>query len=229
MPPRYMHEQEVSVQCGNTIVPCSRYEATEPVGVVLFGHGLGVDRRDETVRLPAELLNDFGFTVIVPELPLHGERSEGDSEWEDITSSWQEFWAGDGRNSLLAEWQQVLAYVQRSIRLPVFYFGLSLGTQYGVLFLSQTKGLNAAVLGLFGSEPPPKSRVMNLLAPTVTVPVYFIQKLDDEIHPAENTSRLYNSLGTSEKVLDATPGLHGEVSRHSIEGACRFLSQLVDA
>lgn len=224
-----MRDQTLIIECNGEDVPCSLFEVPNPRGVILLGHGLGVDRHDETVLRPASILNDSSFTVVVPELPFHGERSAPGSEWTELVSKWQDFWAGEGRDVLVAEWLKVLAHVRECVGLPVSYFGLSLGTQYGILFLSRTQEVSAAVLGLFGSEPPPKSRIMNLLAPRVSIPVYFIQKLDDEIHPAENTTRLYDSLGAGVKVLDATPGLHGEVSRDSIENACRFLALQTDA
>lgn len=63
------------------------------------------------------------------ELPLHGERSEGILGWSEIVSEWQVFWAGDGRNVLLGEWRGVLSYLRRRFKLPVVYFGRSLGTQ----------------------------------------------------------------------------------------------------
>lgn len=224
-----MSERDFTVECDNDVVPCSLFETADARGVVLLGHGLGVDRHDETVLRPASMLQNSGFSVVVPELPLHGERSVSMSDWAEVVSNWQNFWVGEGRDKLLREWLQILAHVRGSFGLPISYFGLSLGTQYGILILSQTNDVRAAVLGLFGSEPPPRSKIMNLLAPQISVPVYFIQKLDDEIHSTENTTNLYNSLGSHRKVLDATPGLHGEVGRDSIQTACRFLVEHTDA
>ncbi len=224
-----MSEQQIIIEAAGADVPCSLYSARHPRAVVLFGHGLGVDRYHETVLGPVKILNEFGFSVLVPELPLHGERAGGGGpEWSEVVSRWQQFWAGNGRDHLLTEWQKILAYVQQTYGLPVVYFGLSLGTQYGIFLLSQTGDVNAAVLGLFGSEPPPKSIVMNHSAPEVSVPIYFIQKLDDEIHIAENVRHLYESLGSSLKVLDATPGMHGDVSGESIRKACRFLVEQIE-
>ncbi len=225
-----MNEQSIEVAFEGGSIPCSLYVSPNPGGIALLGHGLGVDRFDETVVRPATALFEAGFSVVVPELPLHGARSEGTHEWSEIVSEWQGFWASEGRNVLLAEWRAVLSYTRRTFELPVVYFGLSLGTQYGILLLSQVQEVRAAVLGLFGSEPPPKSRVLNMTAPKVSIPVYFIQKLNDEIHPAETNRHLYDSLGAARKVLDASAGLHlhGEVSRRSIQEACRFLAEQVE-
>jgi hypothetical protein len=109
------------------------------------------------------------------------------------------------------------------------FFGLSLGTQYGIMFLSQQIEIKAAVLGLFGSERPPRSIVMNHCAPLVRTPVYFIQKLDDEIHPKETTLHLFESLGSEAKVLDASQGRHQSVSLESLNQSCSFLAGRIDA
>lgn len=223
-------EEARSIRVGSDTIPCSvRHPPAAPRGVVLLGHGLGVDRFDETVLVPSRLLaDDFGFVVVCPELPLHGERAKRSHTSGDIARAWHEYWAGGGWRELLVEWGAVQSQSQLWFPdVPVVYFGLSLGTQYGILFLSKAKGVRAAVLGLFGSEPPPRSIVMNECAPKVCVPTYFIQKLDDEIHPAENARHLFASLGTSEKVLDASSGAHREVSLESLREAGRFLSQHV--
>jgi hypothetical protein len=68
---------------------------------------------------------------------------------------------------------------------------------------------------------------MNRYAPQVRCPVYFIQKLSDEIHPAETSSHLYSILGAAEKILDSTPGAHVEVSAQSFRNACDFLARQV--
>jgi len=220
--------RNITVDPNGSAIPCTLYESENPIGLVLFGHGLGVDRFDQTVEVPAKLLAEkFNFAVLVPELPLHGERAASKREWNDVVMDWQKFWAGEGRDQILREWNQIYAFAKET-ELPIVFFGLSLGTQYGILFLAQQLEVKAAVLGLFGSEPPPRTIIMNHCAPLVQTPVYFIQKLNDEIHPVETTLHLFESLGSREKVLDATPGPHQSVSVESLDQACRFLAGMID-
>jgi len=223
-----MRENPIEIECKGKTIPCSLYRVDEPKGIALLGHGLGVDRFDTTVLAPTRILNELGIHVIVPELPLHGDRQDKQLEWDEIVEQWQSYWANDGRNLLLDEWQHIYAYTQQRFSLPIVYFGLSLGTQYGVLFLSNVTGVRGAVLGLFGSEPPPKSIVMNHCAPRVTVPTYFIQKMNDEIHSATATQHLYESLGSPSKILDSSLGQHKDVGADSIMKACDFLRKNLD-
>ncbi len=196
-------------------------------GAVLLGHGLGVDRTHSTVRAPVEcLVERHGLAVIAPDLPLHGARRIGASDSAAIVSAWQTYWASGGAASLRDEWVRIASFARErfpSARLG--YFGLSLGTQYGVVFLASAPQVAAAVLGLFGAEAAPKSPIMHAWAPKVRCPVYFVQKHDDEIHPRAKTDRLYGLLGSAEKVLDSTPGLHAAVTPETLARACDFLAK----
>lgn len=198
-------------------------------GVVLLGHGLGVDRYHDSVQKPTHLLTSaHQLAVIASDLPLHGVRKVDVSDPKDIVARWQAFWADGGVWVLQQEWTAILGCGQRRFpKLPCAYFGVSLGTQYGIVFLAATLNITAAVLGLFGSHPPPLTPVMNLYAPRVRCPVYFIQKQDDEIHPLETSKHLFSILGSATKTLDSSPGGHSAVSRTSLESACAFISKHV--
>jgi hypothetical protein len=228
MRPSSFIERQLTIVSDESAIPCTIYEPENPIGLVLFGHGLSVDRFDQTVLVPARLLaGKFNFTVIVPELPFHGERADKERSWDDFTVAWQSFWAGEGRGQILREWNRIYTFAKET-DLPIMFFGLSLGTQYGIMFLSQQFEIKAAVLGLFGSKPPPRSIVMNHCAPLVRAPVYFIQKLDDEIHPKETSLHLFESLGSEQKVLDASQGRHQSVSLESLNQSCSFLTGRID-
>jgi len=209
-------------------IPCSVWSASDsPRGVVLLGHGLGVDRSHETVVHPMEILvTEHQAAVVVPEIPLHGVRAELPYDTPEIVDRWQHFWVSGGVELICSELQRLTSFCGEYFDdLPVAYFGASLGTQYGIPFLAQTGDIKSAVLGLFGSYPPPKTPVMNRFAPAVRCPIYFIQKLDDEIHPAESTAHLFSTLGATEKILDSTSGRHVEVSEETIRNACDFLAR----
>lgn len=214
-------------------IPCSVWKADGPPrGIVLMGHGLGVDRYHESVQYPMQILaEEYGCVVIAPDIPLHGVRSQLDSDDPmEIVNQWQTYWAGGGAAGIAAEFTALTRFATDSFGpLPTTYFGISLGTQYGLAFLSAHPEIRGAVLGLFGSQPPPKTPLMNRFAPEVRCPVYFIQKLEDEIHPAETSSHLFSILGADEKILDSTPGAHVEVSAKSFRNACDFLARQAGA
>jgi dienelactone hydrolase len=208
-------------------IPLSVWTPDErPKAVVLLGHGLGADRTHPTVRAPVQVLVEtLGLAVVAPDLPEHGVRTARGTG-PASAEAWQNFWTSGGPALLRDEWVRILDFARdRFGGQRVGYFGLSLGTQYGVVFLAHAPQVAAAVLGLFGSEPPPKSAIMNSCAPRVRCPVYFVQKQDDELHSRASTSHLYESLASTEKVLDSSPGRHAAVTPETLARACRFLAE----
>jgi dienelactone hydrolase len=226
---RRVKEEVIELRAeGEGSIPLSVWTPEGPArAVVLLGHGLGVDRSHPTVQLPVEILVErFGLAVIAPDLPRHGVRREGAGDAASVIAGWATYWAHGGAAALRDEWVRIASFArQRFPSARLGYFGLSLGTQYGVVFLSNVPQVAAAVLGLFGSEPPPRSAILNACAPRVLCPVYFIQKQDDELHPRANGDHLYATLGSAEKILDSTPGRHADVSPETIVRACEFLAR----
>ena len=207
-------------------IPLSVWTTEErPRAVVLLGHGLGADRTHPSVQAPVQVLVEtLGLAVVAPDLPEHGVRARGARSAN--AEIWQAFWSSGGPALLRDEWVRILDFARdRFGGQRVGYFGLSLGCQYGVVFLANAPQVAAAVLGLFGSEPPPKSAIMNSCAPRVRCPVYFIQKQDDELHSRASTSHLYESLASTEKVLDSSPGRHAAVTPETLARACKFLAE----
>jgi len=223
-----MHEEQgVLEEAGAGAIPLSIWAPTQPTrGVVLVGHGLGVDRYHETVQKPARILTGtHQLAVIACDLPLHGLRATAMNDPMEIVDRWQAFWAAGGVSVLQEEWRAIQLHAQGQFpELPIGYFGLSLGTQYGVAFLAVASDIVAAVLGLFGSRPLPLTPVMNACAPRVVCPVYFIQKQQDEIHPLATSEHLFSTLGSPTRTLDSSPGGHTEVSSASLERACAFIA-----
>ena len=222
-----MREEHVDIANGPDTIPASLWlpDGGTRRAVVLLGHGLGVDRHHAYNKLPARFLTESGCAVLIPELPLHGERRSGEpADWQTIVDSWQAYWAAGGVEALVAEWRVIQRYAQdRFPELALGYFGLSLGTQYGIPFLARNDSIGAAVLGLFGSLPRPKTPVMNRYAPMVTCPVTFIKQTDDEIHPSATVDHLFHSLGSKSKCMIEGPGRHAEVQDANIREATRSL------
>lgn len=200
-----MLEETLNIKSGQESIPVSLWFPEDRIvrAVALLGHGLGVDRHHEFNTRIASLLSAASCVVLSPELPLHGERSSGKADdWREIVNSWQVFWSAGGVQALVEEWTSFQSYaVERFPGKPVGYFGLSLATQYGIPFLANNNMIQAAVLGLFGSHPPPKTPVMNHYAPNVSCPLAFVKQADDELHPETTADYLFDSLGSSEKEL----------------------------
>jgi dienelactone hydrolase len=223
-----LNTEEVELRAeGESSIPVSVWTGDErPRGVVLLGHGLCADRTHPTVRVPAEQLVERGLAVVAPDLPEHGVRRNGARDAAELAEAWQTYWTSGGPAALRDEWVRIAAFArQRFPGARLGYFGLSLGAQYGVVFLANAPQVAAAVLGLFGAEPAPKSAILHACAPRVRCPVYFVQKLSDEIHPRERSDHLFALLGSEEKVLHSTPGRHADVTPEEYARACGFLAE----
>jgi dienelactone hydrolase len=222
-----MQEENFEISASADSIPASLWlpEGQRSRAVVLLGHGLGVDRHHEYNLRTATLLTAAGCSVLAPELPLHGERrTEEPADWNAVVSAWQAYWASGGIQALKEEWYSAQSYAtDRFPGIPIGYFGLSLGTQYGVPFLADNDAIEAAVLGLFGSLPRPQTRVMNRYAPRVSCPVAFIKQVDDEIHPSETSDHLFSILGSTTKKMIAGSGRHAEVPLANMQLAAQFL------
>jgi len=222
-----MHKENLEIPGTGDSIPASLWlpEDHHSRAVVLLGHGLGVDRHHEYNLRTAALLTAEGCSVLAPELPLHGERRpEEPADGDAVVSSWQAYWAGGGVQALKEEWSDAQSYaIDRFPGMPIGYFGLSLGTQYGIPFLADNEEIEAAVLGLFGSRPRPQTRVMNEYASSVSCPVAFIKQADDEIHPSETADHLFGSLGSTTKNMIAGPGRHADVPQANMQLAVQFL------
>lgn len=228
-----MNEESVELRPGAqaetegelSVIPLSVFRPdAAPRAVVLVGHGLGADRSHSSVRLPAEILVErFGLAVVAPDLPRHGARKEGGA---DPSEAWQTFWSSGGPAALRDEWLRILGFArERFAGARAGYYGLALATHYGIVFLANAPQLGAAVLGLCGAEPEPKSAILHACAPRVRCPVHFLQKQDDELQPRVATDRLYAELGSPEKSLDSSPGRHADVTPESVARACAFLAK----
>jgi fermentation-respiration switch protein FrsA (DUF1100 family) len=102
----------------------------------------------------------------------------------------------------------------------VAYWGLSLGTQYGLAFLAHESTVRAAVLGLFGAGP-----VVSRYAARVRCPVLFLLQEQDELHPRDSVEALYVQLASEEKRLVSSPGAHAAVPVDVVRVAVEFIAR----
>lgn len=197
----------------------------DPAPLVVFGHGLGHDCRSPYLTPVARILADeFGIAGVALDAPGHGtRRPRADASSEEILDAYRARWRADGGAGIAEEISASITEASlliRRARGPVAYWGLSLGTQYGLAFLARESQIRAAVLGLFGAGP-----VVARYAARVRCPVLFLLQEQDELHPRESVEALYIQLASEEKRLISSPGAHAAVPVHVVRTAAEFIAR----
>ena len=205
---------------------------TLPPPLVLIGHGGSQHKRGSGhLGVVRQLVGDHGCAAAAIDGPVHGERrSDGGgldptSVFKDAMASWSH---ADTLDDMAADWRAALdALVQLEDLAggPVGYWGLSMGTLYGVPFLASDARVKAAVLGLWGlaGTAPETWGVLAAYAPSVTCPLMFLAQMEDQLFPLDGVVDLFGKLGSTDKRLQLNVGTHGEVSPEEYETTIRFL------
>ena len=130
-------------------------EDVAPTGLVLVGHGgSGHKREDYVVALARRLVRTTGAAVASIDGPLHGERR--DDPTADPMLVLMEFaqaWTGDPAltDRMVADWHATVDALQDDDavgRVPVGYWGVSMGTLLGLPYVASDPRVRACVLGL---------------------------------------------------------------------------------
>src|SRR5262245_13839845 len=144
--------------------------ARGPRPLLLQGHGGIQHKRVQNVLDQARrMVRKHGYAVAAIDAPNHGDRITPEAAErlrQRITSGVQR---GAGLSEeqrkgmskaaqmAVAEWKATLDALQRLDEIgaqgPVGYWGVSMGTRYGVPFIATDPRIKCAVLGLFGIGP----------------------------------------------------------------------------
>ncbi len=203
-------------------------EGSRPL--VLIGHGATGDKRiGYVLSLARELVRGHGFAVAAVDGPGHGDRRPNpDDDYMQVFSDFLAEWSREGTtDDAVADWRATLDAVRGLPEVgdgPVGYWGLSMGTIYGLPLVAADRRIQVAVFGLMGLVGPTRVR-MAADAPTVTCPVLFIQQWDDSLIPRDSVFELFEAIGSVDKRLHASPGEHSAVPSEEFVFSARFLAR----
>jgi dienelactone hydrolase len=198
--------------------------------VVMLGHGAsGSKSQDYLVGLARRLVRHHGLHAVAIDGPVHGDRrtdggADGNLAFAEFAQAWS---ADDGLiDDMVADWRGVLDAVQGLPEVtsgPCGWWGLSMGTIFGLPVCAAEPRVAAAVLGLMGIAGPTKQRFATD-ARTVRCPVLFLMQWDDELFRREHAFALFDSLASPDRRLHAHPGRHAEVPAEEFDASARFLA-----
>lgn len=202
--------------------------APGPRPLVLVGHGATLHKRvDHLVVLARLLVRDHGFAVAATDAPGHGDRrAEGAQDEVQLFAAFLAEWTRPGStDDMVGEWQAVIDELRTLDDVgdgPLGYWGLSMGTIYGVPFAAHEPRVQAAVFGLMGLLGPTRDR-MEVASKATSCPVLFIVQWDDQLIARDAALELFDSLGSLDKRLHAHPGHHAGVPAEELLASVEFL------
>ena len=233
MTSRGVTERRFECEAGSRSVPGLLWTPEKPEGrtpLVLLGHGASLHKRsDYILSLARRFVRHHGFSAAAIDGPIHGERRpDGGQDTELVFEEFQKAWAREGiTDEMVADWKatlDALLALEEINNGPVGYWGLSMGTIFGLPLVAAEPRVRAAVLGLMGVYGPTGER-MRADAEQVSVPVLFFQQWHDELIPRPTVLELFDRISSRDKRLHAFPGRHTEVALEAIETSEAFLAR----
>ncbi len=228
-----VHERRFDLSRQGRVVPALLWtpeEPVPPVPLVLVGHGAAQTKAEQyVVALARILVRHHGMAACAIDGPVHGDRRhDGAADGAQMFLEFGQRWADDATltDEMVADWRAVLGTVQALPEVgrgPVGYWGLSMGTIFGLPLVAAEPRIQVAVLGLMGIAGPTRARIAADAA-TVSVPVLFLVQWDDDLFSRDKAFALFDSLATSDKRLHANPGAHSAVPAPEFVDSARFLA-----
>lgn len=203
-----------------------------PRPLVLIGHGGSGHKLTTLVTdLAIPMVERHQFAVAAIDGPIHGERR---ADWSDanppqglsIRDAFLALWkSGTSIDPMVTDWRATIDVLAREPDIDpaaIGWYGLSMGTAYGLPLVAAEPRIKAAVLGLWGGDYVASERLM-VDAPAVRCPVLFQQRWDDELFTRDGQIALFDRIGTTDKRLKVYMGKHGVDAGEQLDDIEAFL------
>jgi dienelactone hydrolase len=178
-----------------------------------------------------------GWSVVSIDGPVHGDRGPIGSDGHDANHPvYRDMWQNeDAVEEMIADWSSVLDALADSPDVDVSrvgYWGLSMGTMFGLPFVSSDERVKVAVLGKAGMTGTSVIRSgidsqFRAYAPKLSIPVMFTMQWDDERFDRVGQLELFDRIGSSDKRLQAYPGEHVDNGPDAFEAQAEFLARYI--
>lgn len=230
-------ERELHVTAGGRLVPTALWTpagVASPLPLVLIGHGGGGHKRHPRIEHMAHgLVVEHGIAALAIDGPVNGDRATNNAEARALREAdrdaYRRRYYMEKYDEMVEDWQAALTAAQALPDVgagPVGYWGVSMGTRFGLPLVVAEPRVRVAVLGLFGFKPGTEAnqRVYED-APRLRTPVLFLQQLDDLQIDRPAYAAFFDMLGTPDRRLHANLGGHAEIPEAEHADSRRFLAQ----
>ena len=192
--------------------------------LVCFGHGASGNRYQPPITHLAGRFIELGMPVLSIDGPVHGLRQQGEG---GRTAFGPELARQTCVEDMIDDWQIAITEAQghRDVGItPLAYFGLSMGSIFGIPLVAARDDMTVATLGLLGiSGRFPHGNEVMAAAANITCPLLFLMQLEDELFERRGYLELFDAMASDDKRLHANPGLHPEVPTEEINFSFDFM------
>ena len=203
--------------------------ASAPDFLMCFGHGASDDRYQDPICTLASKFRDIGIPSLSIDGPVHGLRRIEPGGREALAVEMQR---PEAFADMQADWTVGLN-VAKSLPglsdVQIGFFGLSMGSIFGIPFAASRDDMIAATFGLLGIRDNSFGQLIGEAASQIDLPLRFIVQLEDELFDRESCLALFDAFSSEEKSLGANPGLHPDVPAEEYELAFDFLVRQFDS
>lgn len=221
-----VHREDNRLVTGSLWIPT---DSIQHDTLMAFGHGASGTRYQLPIPYLARKFAKEGIVSVSMDGPVHGLRQKGEGGRPALS---QEMRRSNMIEDMIADWRAAVEITESRIGFNADefgYFGLSMGSIFGIPYLAQrmedNQPVTVATLGLLGTTGAVSVLAERLTqdASTITAPVLFLMQLEDELFPRDGYLELFDSFGSEDKRLHANPGLHPAVPAEEIDFCLSFV------
>ena len=198
-----------------------------PSALMCFGHGASDDRYQDPICDLAARFRDVGVASISIDGPVHGLRRVEPGGRGALMTEMQRSTVFD---DMLEDWTLALELARTLPSLETVqlgYFGLSMGSIFGIPFAASRDDMTAGVFGLLGISDSGWDKVIGNAASKINIlsGLSFSSKTNCS---TENRLRLFDTFASDYKSIGANSGLHPEVPSDEIDLAFNFHASIFE-
>jgi dienelactone hydrolase len=214
-------------------VAWSRPGDAGPRPLVLVGHGGSQNKESSAVTDVAyPLVRERGWVVAAIDGPVHGERrADGEREGAKVIGDFRARWnERPSIDEMVDDWRAAIDFLTQQPEVDaqaVGWFGISMGTAYGLPVCASEPRLRAALLGMWGTSHA-HGEVMTFHARRVRCPVLFQRQRDDARFTPAGQEELFAALGSRDKELRVYEGTHVNPAGVQLQEGLDFLVRHLD-
>lgn len=201
--------------------------------LVLMGHGGSQHKTDAgMVELAGRFVRNHGFAAAAIDGPIQGARRSDGLSGLQVQAEFRAMWENGHRiDAMVADWRaaiDALVALEEVNPEAIAWYGVSMGTAYGLPLAAADSRIKFALLGMWGTNFVNSQRLAEE-APKVRCPVLFQMKWNDQFFTREGQIDLFDRIGSEEKWLKAYMGAHVPVAGEQLADVEHFLATKLNA